>query len=113
MWVQLAFHVNRTGKVVLVSGGGSGIGAMIAAGFVQNGCKVYIASRASCCDSRVSRFVPMSGVTQNEGRGLSCESPTQEWYPEKREALRFFFVPSQVEWSLPPFLCILLGGMCL
>ena len=33
------------GKVVVVSGGGSGIGAMLAAGFVRNGASVYVFSR--------------------------------------------------------------------
>jgi NAD(P)-dependent dehydrogenase (short-subunit alcohol dehydrogenase family) len=41
--VKTAFGVS--GKVVLITGGGSGIGAMMASGFVQNGCRVYIASR--------------------------------------------------------------------
>ncbi|RDX42167.1 NAD-P-binding protein [Lentinus brumalis] len=33
------------GKVAVVTGGGSGIGTMIASAYVQNGAKVYIASR--------------------------------------------------------------------
>ncbi|KAH9834838.1 rhamnolipids biosynthesis 3-oxoacyl-reductase [Rhodofomes roseus] len=33
------------GKVAVVTGGGSGIGTMIAAAYVQNGAKVYIAAR--------------------------------------------------------------------
>ncbi|KAF8268336.1 rhamnolipids biosynthesis 3-oxoacyl-reductase [Lactarius quietus] len=36
---------NVKGKIAVVTGGGSGIGTMIATAYVQNGAKVYIASR--------------------------------------------------------------------
>ncbi|KAI9221069.1 hypothetical protein BC828DRAFT_382042 [Blastocladiella britannica] len=36
-----------SGKVVLITGGSRGIGLMIAAGFVQNGAKVYITARSA------------------------------------------------------------------
>lgn len=43
--LSLANLFNVKNKVAIVTGGGSGIGAMISAGLVENGAKVYIVSR--------------------------------------------------------------------
>jgi NADP-dependent 3-hydroxy acid dehydrogenase YdfG len=43
--VALTTLFDVRGKVVVISGGGSGLGAMMATGFVRNGATVYIFSR--------------------------------------------------------------------
>ncbi len=47
------------GRVALVTGGSRGIGKMIAAGFIAQGCKVYISSRkADACQATAQELGP-------------------------------------------------------
>ena len=48
-------------RVAVVTGGGSGIGTMFASAYVQNGAKVYIASRKEKQLKEVRRFVKARG----------------------------------------------------
>ena len=46
-----------SGKVAVVTGGSRGIGAMIARGLVQAGCRVYITARkAQACDAKAAEL---------------------------------------------------------
>ncbi len=80
------------GKVALVTGGTSGIGLMIASGFVEAGAKVYVASRkAEACETVAndlsSRFSENGGVcigipadlgSEGGARALSDEIKARE-----------------------------------
>jgi NAD(P)-dependent dehydrogenase (short-subunit alcohol dehydrogenase family) len=52
------------GKVVVVTGGGRGIGAMMAEGLIRAGAKVYVSSRkAADLDATVDKLSPLGSVT--------------------------------------------------
>ncbi|TFK20118.1 rhamnolipids biosynthesis 3-oxoacyl-reductase [Coprinopsis marcescibilis] len=72
---------NVKGKIVLVTGGGSGIGKMMATGFAQNGAKVYIAARkekqlqeAVADINKVATGSPASYIVANINNKAGCNA---------------------------------------
>lgn len=65
------------GKTVLVTGGATGIGLMIAAGFVANGARVYVASRSLERCEAVAKGLDAKGPGRcfalSEARRHSCD----------------------------------------
>ncbi|KAL7410467.1 hypothetical protein BDY24DRAFT_407844 [Mrakia frigida] len=61
---------NIKGKVVLITGGGTGLGKAMATGFVQSGAKVYIASRK--ISQLEATVLELNALARSSGQGGSC-----------------------------------------
>ncbi|KAG5735462.1 Rhamnolipids biosynthesis 3-oxoacyl-[acyl-carrier-protein] reductase [Termitomyces sp. T112] len=97
---------NVKGKIVLVTGGGSGIGKMIAAGFAQNGAKVYIAARKAQqlkeAADEISKGcpIPVQTLQANVNSKAGCDALIAEF--KKRESkLHVLVNNSGVTWGGP------------
>ncbi|MBI4013873.1 MAG: SDR family oxidoreductase [Candidatus Rokubacteria bacterium] len=79
--IDAATLFSLRGKVALVTGGSSGIGRMIAQGYVEAGAKVYIASRKADVCEQVARELSATGpclaiavdLATADGRRQLCE----------------------------------------
>jgi len=71
------------GKVALVTGGSRGIGLMIARGFVENGAKVYVASRKASECEKVAQELSAHG----ECHGIAADLGTQDGAKQLAEAI--------------------------
>ncbi|KAF7359084.1 hypothetical protein MSAN_01249500 [Mycena sanguinolenta] len=94
------------GKIVLVTGGGSGLGRMIAAGFVKNGATVYIAARKEPqLKDAVQDLNKLGGgkayyIVANVGSKAGCDALIAEF--KKRESnLHVLVNNSGVTWGAP------------
>ncbi|KAJ1730941.1 hypothetical protein H4S06_003270 [Coemansia sp. BCRC 34490] len=74
MDIQTLFSVKD--KVVVVTGGGSGIGLMVSTAFVKNGSKVYITSRKADVLEKTARELTQMGP--GECIALACDLQSYE-----------------------------------
>lgn len=92
------------GKTVLVTGGSRGIGEMIATGFVENGAKVYIASRKQADCDRVAEELSSRGTCIPVAADLSSEEGARtlaETIAAKEPALHVLVNNAGANWGAP------------
>ncbi|KAG8828986.1 hypothetical protein FRC17_007242 [Serendipita sp. 399] len=97
---------NVKGKIALVTGGGSGIGSMMAAALVQNGAKVYIASRKEKQLKEVSEALTKKGpgscsyIVADLGSKAGCDALTAA-FKAKESKLHILVNNSGATWGAP------------
>ncbi|TFL00947.1 hypothetical protein BDV98DRAFT_549078 [Pterulicium gracile] len=97
---------NVKGKVVLVTGGSSGIGKMMAAGFVRNGAKVYIAARKEAQLKEATEELRTLGsggvefIVANVGSKAGCDALIAE-FKKRENKLHVLINNSGITWGAP------------
>ncbi|KAJ7494347.1 hypothetical protein B0H11DRAFT_1995092 [Mycena galericulata] len=97
---------NVKGKIVLVTGGGSGIGKMIASGFVKNGATVYVAARKEAqLKEAVEDLNKLGGgkahyIVANVGSKAGCDALIAE-FKKRENKLHVLVNNSGVSWGAP------------
>ncbi|KAG6849916.1 hypothetical protein H0H93_003784 [Arthromyces matolae] len=91
---------------VLVTGGGSGIGKMIAAGFAQNGAKVYIAARKvdqlqeAAKEISKASPIPVQWIQANVNSKAGCDALISE-FKKRENKLHVLVNNSGITWGGP------------
>ncbi|KAK0210145.1 hypothetical protein DFS33DRAFT_1370705 [Desarmillaria ectypa] len=104
--LSLTSLFNVKGKIVLVTGGGSGIGKMIAAGFAQNGAKVYIAARKesqlkeAVADLQKTASEKVSYIVGNVATKAGCDAIIAE-FKKHENKLHVLVNNSGITWGGP------------
>ncbi len=92
------------GKVALVTGGTRGIGLMIARGLVENGAKVYVASRkAEVCEAiakELSQHGECIGIPASLGTEAGCNALAEE-IAGREEKLHVLVNNAGANWGAP------------
>ncbi|KAK2460697.1 hypothetical protein APHAL10511_007167 [Amanita phalloides] len=97
---------NVAGKIVLVTGGSSGIGKMIAGGFAQNGAKVYIASRKekqleeAAAELNQKAQIPVQYIVANVDSKAGCDALISK-FKTREDKLHVLVNNSGITWGGP------------